>query len=79
MNYINFCRNYFALTNIPISLLKGKIPVYSSVGEMLSLEIHEPHAVFWETGEDQLQHSVAIHRKSNTAVSMLKAQNITSF
>ncbi|MGI6577010.1 MAG: helix-turn-helix transcriptional regulator [Eubacteriales bacterium] len=51
MNYINFCRNYFALTNIPISLLKGKIPVYSSVGEMLSLEIHEPHAVFWETGE----------------------------
>lgn len=51
MNYIKFCRNYFALTNIPINLLKGKTPVYSSVGEMLSLEIHEPHAVFWETGE----------------------------
>lgn len=51
MNYIKFCRNYFALTNIPINLLKGKTPVYSSVGEMLSLDIHEPHAVFWETDE----------------------------
>jgi AraC-like DNA-binding protein len=36
MDYISFCRNYFAATNIPVSLLKSEKPVYSSLGEMLS-------------------------------------------
>lgn len=37
MDYISFCRNFFAATNIPISLLKNNEPVYSTLGEMLSI------------------------------------------
>ncbi len=37
MNYIAFCKNFFAATNIPISLLKDSVPEYSAFGELLSL------------------------------------------
>lgn len=37
MNYITFCMNFFAAVNIPTSLLKNGIPVYSALGEMLEL------------------------------------------
>ena len=37
MDYISFCRNFFAATNIPISLLKNEKPVYSALGEILSM------------------------------------------
>lgn len=50
MDYIKFCRNYFALTNIPVTLLEGEIPVFSALGEMLSLEDHNPQTVFWQDG-----------------------------
>lgn len=38
MDYISFCKNFFAATNIPISLLKNEHPIYSAIGEMLSME-----------------------------------------
>lgn len=50
MDYIKFCRNYFALTNIPVALLEGDIPVYSALGEMLGIEDHNPQTVFWQDG-----------------------------
>ena len=37
MNYISLCRNFFAATNIPISLLKGGHEEYSALGELLSM------------------------------------------
>lgn len=46
MDYISFCRNYFAATNIPISLLKNDKPLYSALGELLS--ITPPAPPQWE-------------------------------
>lgn len=37
MDYISFCKSFFAATNIPVSLLKNNIDIYSSFGEMLSI------------------------------------------
>ena len=39
MDYISFCKNFFAATNIPVSLLKNEQPVYSSTGETLSIKM----------------------------------------
>lgn len=38
MNYINFCKNYFSVTNIPTSLIKKNEPVYSTIGSYCSIE-----------------------------------------
>lgn len=37
MDYISFCKNFFTATKIPVSLLKNGTPVYSALGEMLSM------------------------------------------
>ena len=37
MDYISMCKNFFAATNIPVSLLKDGRSVYSALGEMLSI------------------------------------------
>lgn len=37
MDYISMCKSFFAATNIPISLLKNNHPVYSALGEVLSI------------------------------------------
>lgn len=37
MDYISFCKNFFNATKIPVSLLKNGTPVYSALGEMLSM------------------------------------------
>lgn len=46
MDYISFCRNFFAATNIPISLIKNNKPLYSAFGELLS--ITPPALSQWE-------------------------------
>lgn len=51
MDYIKFCQNYFALTNVPVSLIQGETPLYSAIGEALSLELGKPDKVFWETDD----------------------------
>ncbi len=38
MNYIDFCKNYFNITNIPVSLLKKDEAVYSTIGSYCSIE-----------------------------------------
>ncbi|MCM1064515.1 MAG: AraC family transcriptional regulator [Eubacterium sp.] len=38
MDHIAFCRSYFAITQIPVSLLEKEQPVYSALGEVLSIE-----------------------------------------
>ncbi len=39
MDYVAFCRNYYDVTHIPVSLLDGDVPVYSSAGSYCSLEM----------------------------------------
>ena len=44
MDYIAFCRNYFDVTKIPVSLLKSGYVAYSSIAEHLSIEPQ----TFWQ-------------------------------
>lgn len=37
MNYISFCKNFFAAANIPLSLLKNGDPEYSALGETMGI------------------------------------------
>ncbi len=48
MDYINFCKNYFTVTNIPVSLMEKDHPIYSAIGERLSLNPAKTYLVFWE-------------------------------
>ena len=50
MNYVRFCRNYALISNIPVTLMKGKMPLYSSLSELLALDPMQPGEVFWDTG-----------------------------
>ena len=45
MNYVSFCRMYFSVTHIPISLMKKNEAIYSSIGEVCSVKA----ARYWET------------------------------
>ncbi len=38
MDYIPFCRKFFSATGIPVTLISGSKPVYTSLGEMLSYQ-----------------------------------------
>lgn len=38
MDYIDFCKKYYATTKIPISLLLGTAGKYSTIGELFSVE-----------------------------------------
>ena len=46
MDYIHFCRNYFNITHIPVSLLKNSVPVYSSISEALSIPLEKKFPLF---------------------------------
>ena len=37
MDYIDFCKKYYATTKIPISLLLGTAEKYSTIGELFSV------------------------------------------
>ena len=37
MDYISFCKKFFSVTNIPVSLLKDGAVAYSALGELLSV------------------------------------------
>ena len=39
MDYIDFCRTFFTVTRIPISLMKNKNPIYATISEMVSLPL----------------------------------------
>ena len=44
MNYVSFCKSFFAATNIPVSLLKNGDVEYSHIAETLSI----PAQPFWQ-------------------------------
>ena len=44
MNYVSFCRMYFSVTHIPVSLMKKNEAIYSSIGEVCSVNA----ASYWE-------------------------------
>lgn len=44
MDYLSFCKLYFSVTHIPISLLKKNGAIYSSIGEVCSIESTQ----YWE-------------------------------
>ncbi len=44
MDYLSFCKLYFSVTHIPISLLKKNEAIYSSIGEVCSIESTQ----YWE-------------------------------
>lgn len=48
MDYITFCKTYYTVTNIPVSLLKGETPIFSSLAERLGEEPTNDGKVFWE-------------------------------
>ena len=37
MDYISFCKKFFSVNNIPVSLLKDGTVAYSALGELLSV------------------------------------------
>ena len=45
MDYIAFCQNYYAATRIPASLLQGNVPLYSTIGSLLSLQTYRLHDI----------------------------------
>ena len=44
MNYVSFCKMYFSVTHIPVSLMKKNEAIYSSIGEVCSVKA----ARYWE-------------------------------
>lgn len=54
MDYLSFCKNYFAVTGIPVNLLCGKKPVYSCIGELLNLEYPGGGKLFWDSPYQQV-------------------------
>lgn len=47
MDYINFCKNYFAVTNMPIDLMENNKPVYSTISTLLTYQPEKTYQVFW--------------------------------
>ena len=46
IDYIAFCKRFFAATEIPVNLLYEGRPVYTSLGELLSYQSQEPWPVY---------------------------------
>lgn len=46
MDYVAFCHRFFMMTGIPVSLLEGAVPVYSSLGKMISYLPEAPATLY---------------------------------
>lgn len=46
IEYVSFCRRFFAATGIPVNLLRAGVPVYSSFGERMELQNIASWAVY---------------------------------
>lgn len=46
MDYISFCKNYFAVTRIPINLVNNSGPLYSSLSELLHIPATHPVFIY---------------------------------
>lgn len=45
MDYIAFCKNYYAATRIPTNLLRGSEVLYSTMGNILSIPLYRMHEI----------------------------------
>ena len=41
-DYLSMCKNFYAATKIPVTLLKGKYAVYTSFNDILRRAISQP-------------------------------------
>lgn len=64
MDYIDFCKKYYATTKIPISLLLGTAGKYSTIGELFSVEPLTDYPVL-AGGPNPSIHFYTIHRTDN--------------
>lgn len=46
MDYVAFCHRFFMVTGIPVSLLEEAVPVYSSLGKMISCLPEAPATLY---------------------------------
>ena len=46
MDYIDFCKNYFAVTNLPINLVNEDEVLFSSLGDLLGLTATNPTKIY---------------------------------
>lgn len=46
MDYISFCKNYFAVTRIPVNLVNNSGPMYSSLSELLHIPATHPVYIY---------------------------------
>lgn len=46
MDYISFCKNYFAVTNIPVNLVNNDEILYSALSELLHIPAVNPTAIW---------------------------------
>ena len=46
MDYVAFCHRFFMATGIPVSLLERAVPVYSSLGKMISYLPEAPATLY---------------------------------
>ncbi len=46
MDYISFCKNYFAVTRIPINLVNNSGPLYSALSELLHIPATHPVFIY---------------------------------
>lgn len=46
MDYITFCKNYFATTRIPVNLVNDDEPLYSSLAELLNIPPTHPVTIY---------------------------------
>ena len=76
MNYVSFCRMYFSVTHIPVSLMKKNEAIYSSIGEVCSVKA----ARYWEMAPiDDTLIFTDIHQILNMELSISFNCSRTSF
>ena len=46
MDYITFCKNYFAVTNLPINIINDNEVLYSSLGDLLGIPAANPIGLY---------------------------------
>lgn len=46
MNYVTFCKNYYAVTGIPTNLITEAGAIYSALSEQLHISTESPYPVY---------------------------------
>ena len=46
MNYVTFCKNYYAVTGIPTNLITEAGAIYSALSEQLHISTESPYPLY---------------------------------